>query len=92
MKCGFGLYYIIRAVFGKGRFKREERGLSSEIRPQPAPARFKREERGLSSEIRPQPAPLRLPNMDAGLANRVSHPKSGTNSSQLIPSPFMGEG
>ena len=29
---------------------------------------------------------------DAGLANQANHPKSGMNSSQRIPSPFMGEG
>ena len=29
---------------------------------------------------------------DVGLANGASHTKSGTNSSQRIPSPFMGEG
>ena len=29
---------------------------------------------------------------ERGLAKRVNHPKSGMNSSQRIPSPFMGEG
>ena len=31
-------------------------------------------------------------NETRGTANQVSHPKSSTNSSQRIPSPFMGEG
>ena len=52
-----------------------------------------REEIGVSDEISPAARPRRLANgVESQLANQVRRPKSGANSNQRIPSPFMGEG